>query len=230
MLMPKRTKFRKMHRGRRRGRAGRGNSLVSQASSACRPPPWVGSTVARLRRPAAPLPTRSGGRVNSGSGSFRTNPSHKSQRRSAWVAARATSKAGSPLSSRGEFSSNSPGSKKPWLARPCVWRRTSSPYRLVLSLVQRRSPLGKADQFRNLSDDELTTRIAETKEELFRLRVQHATLQLADTSQLRLARRDNRSYADGSARTRVGSLRVGGGLTRARSACSPGRTRCQRSS
>ena len=29
MLMPKRTKFRKMHRGRRRGRAGRGASLVA---------------------------------------------------------------------------------------------------------------------------------------------------------------------------------------------------------
>ena len=29
MLMPKRTKFRKMHRGRRRGRAGRGDSLAS---------------------------------------------------------------------------------------------------------------------------------------------------------------------------------------------------------
>ncbi len=29
MLMPKRTKFRKMHRGRRRGRAGRGNALAS---------------------------------------------------------------------------------------------------------------------------------------------------------------------------------------------------------
>lgn len=50
--------------------------------------------------------------------------------------------------------------------------------------------MGKADQFRDLSDDELTTRTAETKEELFRLRVQHATLQLADTSQLRLVRRD----------------------------------------
>ena len=50
--------------------------------------------------------------------------------------------------------------------------------------------MGKADQFRDLSDDELATRIAETKEELFRLRVQHATLQLADTSQLRLVRRD----------------------------------------
>lgn len=50
--------------------------------------------------------------------------------------------------------------------------------------------MAKADQFRDLSDDELNTRIAETKEELFRLRVQHATLQLADTSQLRHVRRD----------------------------------------
>lgn len=50
--------------------------------------------------------------------------------------------------------------------------------------------MAKADQFRDLSDDELETRVAETKEELFRLRVQHATLQLADTSQLRQVRRD----------------------------------------
>lgn len=50
--------------------------------------------------------------------------------------------------------------------------------------------MGKADQFRDLSDDELETRVAESKEELFRLRVQHATLQLADTSQLRQVRRD----------------------------------------
>ena len=50
--------------------------------------------------------------------------------------------------------------------------------------------MANADQFRDLSDDELETRISETKEELFRLRVQHATLQLADTSQLRHVRRD----------------------------------------
>ncbi|MCY3896820.1 MAG: 50S ribosomal protein L29 [Chloroflexi bacterium] len=50
--------------------------------------------------------------------------------------------------------------------------------------------MGKADQFRDLSDEELETRVAESKEELFRLRVQHATLQLADTSQLRQVRRD----------------------------------------
>ncbi len=49
--------------------------------------------------------------------------------------------------------------------------------------------MGKADQYRSLSDEELTARIAETKEELFRLRVQHATLQLTDTSQLRHVRR-----------------------------------------
>lgn len=50
--------------------------------------------------------------------------------------------------------------------------------------------MAKADQFRDLSDEELATRVAEAKEELFRLRVQHATLQLADTSQLRHVRRD----------------------------------------
>ena len=50
--------------------------------------------------------------------------------------------------------------------------------------------MGKANQFRDLSEDDLTTRIEETKEELFRLRVQHSTLQLADTSQLRRVRRD----------------------------------------
>ncbi len=50
--------------------------------------------------------------------------------------------------------------------------------------------MANANQFRDLSDDELETRISETKEELFRLRVQHATLQLADTSQLRHVRRD----------------------------------------
>ena len=48
----------------------------------------------------------------------------------------------------------------------------------------------KADQIRDLSDDEIASRVAEVKEELFRLRVQHATLQLPDTSQLRLLRRD----------------------------------------
>lgn len=48
----------------------------------------------------------------------------------------------------------------------------------------------KADQIRDLSDDEIASRVSEVKEELFRLRVQHATLQLPDTSQLRLLRRD----------------------------------------
>lgn len=48
----------------------------------------------------------------------------------------------------------------------------------------------KAGEVRDFTDDEIATRISEVKEELFRLRVQHATLQLPDTSQLRILRRD----------------------------------------
>lgn len=48
----------------------------------------------------------------------------------------------------------------------------------------------KAGQVRDLTDDEIVSRISDVKEELFRLRVQHATLQLPDTSQLQILRRD----------------------------------------
>ena len=44
-------------------------------------------------------------------------------------------------------------------------------------------------EVRNLSDGALDTRITESKEELLRLRIRHATLQLPDTSQLRHVRR-----------------------------------------
>ena len=45
-------------------------------------------------------------------------------------------------------------------------------------------------ELRGLSDGELNTRITDSKEELLRLRVQHATLQLPDTSRLGHVRRD----------------------------------------
>lgn len=53
-----------------------------------------------------------------------------------------------------------------------------------------RLSLVSTSEVRNLSEAELDTRIMESKEELLRLRVQHATLQLLDTSQLRQVRRD----------------------------------------
>tara|TARA_Y100000590_G_C15178765_1_gene810409 strand:- start:116 stop:325 length:210 start_codon:yes stop_codon:yes gene_type:complete len=46
------------------------------------------------------------------------------------------------------------------------------------------------NELRGLNEGELGARIMEAKEELLRLRVQHATLQLPDTSRLRQLRRE----------------------------------------
>jgi large subunit ribosomal protein L29 len=48
----------------------------------------------------------------------------------------------------------------------------------------------RVEQFRELSDDDLLTRLAEVKQELFNLRFQSATGQLDDNSRLRVLRRD----------------------------------------
>lgn len=48
----------------------------------------------------------------------------------------------------------------------------------------------KAREIRSRSISELAEQLGEAKEQLFRLRFQHATHQLDDTSQLRSVRRD----------------------------------------
>ena len=48
----------------------------------------------------------------------------------------------------------------------------------------------KAADLRKLSDAELTDRVGETRDQLFKLRIKHATQQLEKTAQLRRARRD----------------------------------------
>lgn len=45
-------------------------------------------------------------------------------------------------------------------------------------------------ELRALGIDEISQRLAETREELFRLRMQHSTLQLSDTSRLGAVRRE----------------------------------------
>jgi large subunit ribosomal protein L29 len=47
-----------------------------------------------------------------------------------------------------------------------------------------------ADQIRDLTDDEIETRIGEAQEELFRLRFRGATQQLENPSLIRKLRRD----------------------------------------
>ena len=54
----------------------------------------------------------------------------------------------------------------------------------------RRWWLADMTELRALSAEEISQRLADTREELFRLRMQHATLQLADTSRLRETRRE----------------------------------------
>ena len=48
----------------------------------------------------------------------------------------------------------------------------------------------KARQLRDLTDDELTTRLAETRQELFNLRFQAATGSLENSARLRVAKRE----------------------------------------
>jgi len=50
--------------------------------------------------------------------------------------------------------------------------------------------MAKAREVRELNDDVLAQRLAETKEELFNLRFQHATGQLDDMSRISRVRRD----------------------------------------
>ncbi len=50
--------------------------------------------------------------------------------------------------------------------------------------------MADVSELRGVEAEELDRRLNETKEELFRLRMQHATLQLTDTSRLRQVRRE----------------------------------------
>ncbi|MFN8522762.1 MAG: 50S ribosomal protein L29 [Chloroflexota bacterium] len=48
----------------------------------------------------------------------------------------------------------------------------------------------KASELRDLSADQLTSRLAELREELFNLRFQFATRQLTNTARIRVVRKD----------------------------------------
>ena len=50
--------------------------------------------------------------------------------------------------------------------------------------------MAKAGELRELTDDVLELRLAEAKDELFKLRFGHATGQLDDTTRLQVAKRD----------------------------------------
>jgi large subunit ribosomal protein L29 len=72
--------------------------------------------------------------------------------------------------------------------------------------------LAKVREIRSKSVPELAEQLGEAKEQLFRLRFQHATHQLDDTSQLRSVRRDiARIQTIITEKVRVGAVDGSGG-------------------
>src|SRR4029077_470503 len=69
-------------------------------------------------------------------------------------------------------------------------RRAEAADQGARDLPRRRHLMTAVHEFRELSDDELVTRLGETKAEAFNLRFQHVTGQLDNTSRLGQLRRD----------------------------------------
>ena len=95
MLLPKRVKYRRVHRGRMKGKASRGNTVTYgdwglQATE----PSWITSNQIEAARIAMTRHTKRGGR--SGSRSSPTSPSLRSPPRPAWVPVRVPPSTGWP--------------------------------------------------------------------------------------------------------------------------------------
>ena len=95
MLLPKRVKYRRVHRGRMKGKASRGNTVTYgdwglQATE----PSWITSNQIEAARIAMTRYTKRGG-----SRSSPISPSPRSRPRPAWVPVRALPSTGWPWSS-----------------------------------------------------------------------------------------------------------------------------------
>ena len=124
MLLPKRVKYRRVHRGRLKGKAMRGNTVTYgdfglQATEPC----WITSNQIEAARIAMTRYTKRGGKVWIRSSP--TSPSPRSPPRPAWVPVRAPPSTGWPWSSPAVSCLRSPAFPRRLPARPCVWPPTS---------------------------------------------------------------------------------------------------------
>jgi len=189
MLMPKRVKWRKQHRGRMRGVAQRGNTVTfGEYGLQALERGWVSDRQIEAARVAMTRHLRRGGKV--WIKIFPDKPVTKKPAETRMGAARAAPSTGWRWSSPGACSSRSPECPRRRPARRCGWpptscpsRRSSSPARWVVRPM-------KARELRELSDEELAKKLRELKEELFNLRFQAATGQLDNPMRLRQVRRD----------------------------------------
>src|SRR5690606_11975450 len=116
----------------------------------------------------------------------------RSRRKPGWAAARALPKCGWPSSSPGASCSRWRASARKSLARPCAWRAISCPChgKLLRGSPRRVVWPVKAEQFRDMSPEELQRKLDDLKEELFNLRFQVATGQLDNPMRMRQVRKD----------------------------------------
>ena len=95
MLLPKRVKYRKQHRGRMTGKATRGNKVTyGQFGLAALEPGWITSNQIEASRIAINRYLRRG--VKSGSKYSRTSPSRPNRLKRAWVPAKVRRNTGLP--------------------------------------------------------------------------------------------------------------------------------------
>ena len=155
MLLPKRVKYRRVHRGRLTGKATRGNKVnYGEFGLQALEPAWITSNQIEAARIAMTRYTKRGGKV--------------------WI----------------KIFPDKPITEKPAETRmgsgkgsPEYWVAVVKPGRIMFEM-------GGVDEIRALSKDELTTKLAELKSELFNLRFQHAINQLDNPMRMKAVKRD----------------------------------------
>ena len=187
MLLPRRTKFRKVHRGRRRGYS-KGQTTVQFGDYGLKAldAGWITNRQIEAARIAMTRKIKRGGKVW-----INVFPDKSFTKKPAET--RMGSGKGSPegwvaVIKPGGSCSSCRGSRSRLRAKRCDWQVRSSPSR-------RRSSRGrvvhmKAKDLRELSDEELERKLTEARQELFNLRFQFVTGALENPARMALVKRD----------------------------------------
>ena len=193
MLMPKRTKYRRVQRGRMKGAASRGNKVsYGEFGIQAMEPGWITGNQIEAARVAMTRYTKRGGQVW-----IKIFPDKPVSKKALGV--RMGSGKGAPeywVASRIRKScSKSAAFPKRKRARHCVLLSTSCPSRRRSLPRKPRKPRMvvnkmKANEIRKLSAAELDSKLADLKKDLFMLRMQHATNQLDNPLRIAAVKKD----------------------------------------
>ena len=192
MLMPKRTKYRRVQRGRMKGAASRGNKVsYGEFGIQALEPGWITGNQIEAARVAMTRYTKRGGQVW-----IKIFPDKPVSKKALGVRmARALRNTGLQSSRIRKSCSKSAAFPKRKRARHCVLLSTSCPSRRRSLPRKPRKPRMvvnkmKANEIRKLSAAELDSKLADLKKDLFMLRMQHATNQLDNPLRIAAVKKD----------------------------------------